>query len=330
MAVTKTFFLFHGDDNFTRDAEVSASRAKLLAGDNADLNLSEFEGETVSVPEILNAACSYPFLSDRRVVIVKGLVGHLTRKGAGDTGKRALEALMDALPTLPEWTRLLLVERNALPENSKLLKLAKDLPNGFERAFKTPDDLTGWLLKRAKDVYGAELQPAAASALAGVVSDLRVADAELLKLVSYADDRPVTEEDVALLTSYVADEDVFKMVDALAEGRGRDALGRMHRLLDQKDGDPFKTYGMIVRQFRLLLTAKEYLAGGGVPRNMASALGMKPFVADKLAKQSRAFSLTQLEKVYRALHEYDVKIKTGAMQPELALDLLVAGLGRSR
>ena len=44
----------------------------------------------------------------------------------------------------------------------------------------------------------------------------------------------------------------------------------MHRLLDDKE-DAFGLYGMIIRQFRLLLLAKEYLATGGNPGGIAEA-----------------------------------------------------------
>ena len=44
--------------------------------------------------------------------------------------------------------------------------------------------------------------------------------------------------------------------------------------------------------------------------------------------ETRSFTLEQLETVYRALQDYDFKMKTGQIEPRLALDLLVAGLTR--
>lgn len=323
---SKTFFILHGDNDFSLEQELASLRAKM--GD--DLNTSDFEGASASVAEIINAVCSYPFLSDKRLVIVKGMIAWITRKGAGETGKKAVEALTVALPTLPEWARLVFVERQTLPDSNKLIKLARELPNGQEKAYAAPSDSTGWIIKRCKDAYQSEIEPAAAAALAVVTQhDLRRADNELVKLVSYVDGRrPVNEEDVALLTPYVAETKVFDMVDALAEGRANAALNLLHRLLAEKDEDPFRVYGMIVRQFRLLLTAKEFLASGGYPNQMAEALSMNAFVAKKTAQQSRTFSLGQLELIYRTLLDNDIKMKTGRIEPGLALDLLVAGLAK--
>ncbi|NWG18644.1 MAG: DNA polymerase III subunit delta [Chloroflexi bacterium] len=320
----KTFYILHGDDDFSLEQEVASLRAKM--GD--ELNTHEFDGQTAGAPEVINAVCSYPFLADKRLVIVKGMLSWITRKGAGETGKQAAERLAEALPALPDWARLVFVERQPLTETNRFIKLAATLPNGYEKLFAAPKDATGWIVRQAQENYGADIEPAAAAALAAVTqNDLRRADNELVKLASYVDGaRPINEDDVALLTPWVVETRVFDMVDAMAEGRSEAALRMMRLLLEDQDEDPFRLYGMIVRQFRLLLTAKEYLATGGPPGQMADALKMHRFVAQKLAVQSRAFSLEQLEQIYRRLLETDIRMKTGRITPGLALDLLVAGL----
>jgi DNA polymerase-3 subunit delta len=83
---------------------------------------------------------------------------------------------------------------------------------------------------------------------------------------------------------------------------------------------------MIVRQFRLLIEVKALKANGASSRDIAQTLKIHPFPAGKLYGQATHFTAAQLEKVYRHLSETDVEIKTGKIDPELALDLLVAGL----
>ena len=299
-------------------------------GDEAGLNISEFDGPAVSVPEIINAASSYPFLADRRMVIVKGLLAHITRKGAGETGKQAVQRLLDELPRLPDWTRLVLVEYEPLPDNNRIVALAKESPTGFVKAFSVPEDTTAWIIKRAADEHGVEIEPQAAWALAQVTAkDLHRADNELVKLAAYVNgERPITEADVDLLTPYVAETTAFALVDAMALGKGETAFNLLYRLLSQKDEDPFRLYGMIVRQFRLMLLAKEHLVLNGNRAGLADALGVKPFVANKAADQSRFFDLEQLEEIYRVLQDYDRQIKTGEIKINLALDLIIAGIAR--
>src|SRR5690606_25891792 len=156
-----TFYIFHGDDDLRIDEEVGAMLDKMHEQPNGDLNTAEFDGVTTSVPEVLGAAMAYPFLADRRLVIVRGMIGWITGKGA-------VQALADALPTLPDWARVVFVERGKLPDSNKLIKLAQSDPNGYVQAFSVPKDSTGWIVKRARETYGSEIEPAAAHALASV------------------------------------------------------------------------------------------------------------------------------------------------------------------
>jgi DNA polymerase-3 subunit delta len=308
------------------EEEVNKLRAMMHNTPNGDLNSVEFDGEQVTASDVIAAASAYPFLADKRLVIVKGMLAHITRKGAGETGKKAVEQLLDALPHLPEYARLVFAEREALSESSKLMKLTAE--KGFAKLYAAPKDSTAWILKRAKEYYKAPISHRAAAALASVTpEDLRRADNELVKLISYVDGREITEDDVALLTPYVQEASLFEMVDALAEGRAAAATALLHRLLDDRE-DPFAVYGMIVRQFRLLLLAKEHLTTGGKPATIADALRVHRFVGEKLAKQTRAFNVSELEKIYRTLADYDLKMKTGRIEPELALDMLIASLAR--
>lgn len=325
MADAPVYYIFHGEDDFSIEAEVARMVERM--GDNGDLNTARFDGTQTPVSEILGAAMAYPFLSDKRLIIVRDLLAHLARKGAGESGKKALDLLANEIPNLPDWTRLVFVEREKLPDSHRIIRLAQGDKRAFEKAFMPPADSTDWIIRRAQEAYGARIEPSAAAALAAVTpGDLRRADNELFKLVAYADGRAITEADVALLTPYVMEAKLFDMVDALAEGRADRAAALLHRLLEQQQ-DIFGIFGMIVRQFRLMLLAREALDAGKKPAQMADILGTKSnFVAEKTARQARMFTLAQLEAVYRRLRDYDEDMKTGRIDPLLAVDLLIASV----
>jgi DNA polymerase-3 subunit delta len=140
----------------------------------------------------------------------------------------------------------------------------------------------------------------------------------------------ITEADVAQLTHYVPEESVFALVDALGQRDGRTAARVLHQLLDaERDttSGAMGLFAMIVRQFRLLIQAREFLAmGRGRGPALAKELRVHKFVAGKLEKQSRNFTLEDLEAIYRRLLDLDRRIKTGKIDPVLALDTLIAGL----
>lgn len=328
--MSTTFYLFHGQDDLGIDEYVARIRKEMGDDSNAELNITEFDGTQASVPEIIGAVTSFPFLSEKRLVIVRGLLTHLTRKGAGNVGKEALIRLEDELPALPEYSRLVLVEKKTIPEKTPIVKLAQSAENGYIKHLDAPRDTTEWIVNRANRNYSMRIDHRAAVALSAVTGDdLRRADNELVKLACYVEEgQSITEDDVAALTPYVPEASIFKMVDAIAEGRGNLALQLLHRLLAEKDEDIFRVYGMVIRQFRLLLQAKEHLMAGGTSGNIAKTLGVRPFVAQNLARQCKGFELDQLEQIYRHLSSVDLKMKTGRIQPELAMDLFIAGLAK--
>lgn len=331
MSGAPQFYILHGDDIIRRGEALT--RMKQSMGEDGDLNRSEFDGAATTVPEALAAVKSLPFLAEKRLVIVRGMISHITRRGAGAAGKAAADRLIAELPLLPEFARLVLVEEEALRAKNRVLSAAREMPNGYIGAFMKPRNLAPWIGQRAADEYGAEISPRAASAIADVVSDdLLRADNELFKLVCYVDgQRPIDEADVAALTPYVPEANVFEMVDALALGNGKRALELIQQSLHDDPRDPgFRLFGMIVRQFRLLAMTRDHLDRGGSPNPpaIAEALGVSRFPASKLAGQARRFHSEQLDAILIRLQRYDQDMKTGRIPPRLALDLLVTSLAR--
>lgn len=323
------FYILHGEDEYNLSLAVQKMRADMQQIDSAGLNLSEIEGSTTTAADVISAVSAYPFLADRRLVIVREMLTWVTRKGAGETGKKQVERLLADLPHLPDWARLVFVEYKALPDANKILKLAQSDAHGYEKTFSVPKDITRWLMSHCQQTYNTALEPMAAQALASVIgSDLRRADNELIKLVSYSDGQPITEEMVALLTPYTSNTIIWDMIEAMASGRGSQAMSMLHKLLDQPDEDPFRVWALFVRQFRQMLLAKEFLEGGGKVGELGSQLGVYGNQANKLRAQVQPFSLAELDLIYKRLKDYDKRVKTGQMNIVMALDVLVATLAR--
>ncbi|MCZ7540981.1 MAG: DNA polymerase III subunit delta [Anaerolineae bacterium] len=321
-----TFYVLHGPDEFTCRAQVQAMRGQMGDPGTADLNISVFDGKNATAADVLSAARAIPFLGDKRLIIVEGMLSWLTRRGAGKAAKDELAALAEDLADLPPWARVVFVESVTLPDSHPILKLARTVPGGFHKTFDAPRNPARWIVEHARSAYGAEIETAAATALAAVTGDdLHAADSELSKLAAYTGgERPISEADVALLTPYVAEANIFEMVDALGRRDGATAVRLLRGLL--ADGEPLPIFGMIIRQFRLLIMAREFLNEGGSPRQAGGALGVHPFVGEKVAAQAKAFTQEQLEAIYRHLLDTDLAIKTGKVDAALALDLLIAGI----
>ncbi|MBM2827251.1 MAG: polymerase delta subunit, partial [Dehalococcoidia bacterium] len=73
-----TVYLYYGDDDFSIRDAVTAIIGGVDGDDMPELNTSTLEGSSVSFEELMAACHTLPFMSPRRLVVVKGL---LTRFG---------------------------------------------------------------------------------------------------------------------------------------------------------------------------------------------------------------------------------------------------------
>jgi len=345
------FYILHGEDELARSDLVAEFKSKIGDETTRDLNVTILDGRKVTLGELRHAADAIPFLADKRLVIVEGLLTRLTsRRGQeGDEAEPAgsarelLKGLVDYLPQVPESTRLVFVEPRSLPASHPVLKLALQTDRRTVKELPLPskESMVSWVQKRAR-LHGGEFTSQAATALVAAVgydprpSDrdrtpeqgvkLRQLDQEIRKLLTYVNwSRPVEPRDVHVMVADAQQGDLFGMIDAIAGGNGKKAIVELHRLID-RGKSPLELFGMIVRQFRLMIQIKELAEQGLSSAAIAERLSLHPFVAEKTGRQAQAFSMEQLERVYHHLLEMDVGIKTGQIEDVAALDLLVAGL----
>jgi DNA polymerase-3 subunit delta len=333
------FYLLHGLDEFAMNEFVDSLIAQMGDPATVSLNLARFDGRTVSLPEVQAACGAMPFLSDFRVVIVEGWLtkllsrteeaegeGEAETSRGGASARETLTALAAYLAEQPDSARLVLLERRELPERNALVKAALGQSWALVRKFDLPkgEELVKWIRARAK-TEGGEFTREAAQALAEAESDPRALGNEIIKLLTYVNfARPVEVSEVAVLTSASSESRIFDFVDFVGQRKNALALRELHKLLDKEE--PLYVLGMVVRQFRFILLAKELLEARRTEADIAQTLGLHPFPAGKVCAQSRNFSMAALERTYQRLLQCDVEIKTGKAEPAAALDVLVAEL----
>lgn len=327
------FYLLHGPDEFGSAEYLTALKEKMGDADMASLNTTLFDGRNVTLPELRAVTDTMPFLTPRRLVIVEGWLTKLLGKDDAEesgpapaSAKETFAALLEYLPTMPETTALVFSEKRSIPESNAFLKGLAKSEWAFVKFFDVPkgEALVNWIRARAK-AEGGEFTREAAQALAAAETDPRALTNEINKLLTYVDSaRAVDLADVEELTPGGGEAKIFDMVDAIGQRRGPQAIRELHKILEKEE--PLYVLGMIVRQFRLILQAKELLEARAGEGEISQALGLHPFPTGKVCTQARNFSLPDLERVYHRLLDYDTEIKTGKVEPSVALDALIAGL----
>jgi DNA polymerase-3 subunit delta len=319
-----TYYIFHGKNALERGEHVRQMKAKMGKGADAELNTREFRAPDCSVAEILSDVSTFPFLNDRRLDIVYDLLTTLN-KGNNKTARAELDKLVQALPTLPEYSRLVFVEQDDLPANHPALKLLDTDDHGFEKIFNLPPNVAGWVTRRTA-AYEAEIEPAAAQLLASWIgTDLYTADNEIAKLVAYTrGERMIKVADVQLLSTNTVESKIWDLAGLIGNRRGKAAMALLHRLLEE-GSEPPMILGMIYSQYRQLMMVKAFEAER-VNGSIVELTGLKDWQIGRLREQVGKYTYEELEQIHRLLLDTDWKVKTGQVSPLLALDLLVASL----
>lgn len=320
-------YLFFGNDELAMQRLVQGLVDKAMDAAMGDMNISRFQ-ENPRVEEVRDAAYVMPLFSDRRLV----LVTNASSWTKGSKNKDDIIKLMEGLPASTALVIQLNLESDRgswkeFPATHWLRKWMKDQPGGtvFQKECALPSvaQMPGLIMKEAVEKQGVFAAAAAQELARAIGNDTLLASQEIDKLLTYVDyQRPVTAEDVQLLTADVAPISIFDMVDAIGGRNIAKAAQLLHRLLEAEM--PIPLFGMIIRQFRLLILAREVLDQGGRKPQIEKSLKLHPFVAEKVEKQASLFDMQQLKEIYQRLLATDEAMKTGQMDPKIAIEMFVS------
>jgi DNA polymerase-3 subunit delta len=173
---------------------------------------------------------------------------------------------------------------------------------------------------------GGQINPQAAVLLASQIGDdTRLASQEITKLLTYVNfTRPVDVDDVEHLTPLTAKIGDFELVNALRDKDQRKAQALLHRSL--QDVDPIWIFQSIVYQIRVLIIAREILDERGTLNDFPKSLKISHYPAKLALESATRYTSKFLDTIYHRLLDLDEAIKTGQMDADLALELLVIEL----
>ncbi|MBI2872005.1 MAG: DNA polymerase III subunit delta [Chloroflexi bacterium] len=329
-------YLFHGGDDFSMREALGVLREAVGPPEVREANTHELEAAEASSPQRLQALTqSAPFLAERRLVIVRGLLGGGEERGVprrqGQTQAAATpavkpgdwETLKAVLSSVPPSTDVVLIEER-LRGSSTVVAFLTKIAEVRQFPPLRGEALRRWVRERAPQKGGA-LSPAAIGLLCDLVgSNLWAMDAELEKLALYCHGRTAEVEDVRRVSATAREASVFEAVDAVLESRTEGALRAMERLLAEGSGVSH-LLAMLARQARLVVLTQELLAQGVKEVEVGQRLGIpQEFAVRKTVAQAKRTSPERLRRLYRLLLETDLAIKTGSLAEGVALELLVS------
>ncbi len=313
------FYLFYGPEDFWLEITLDTIKRDLIPDTLKEFNLETLYAGEVSPTEILNRARLLPFMSSRRLIIVRG-VESFTRP--------ELDVFLPYLDNPIDSTCIIWVGGKAELSHD-LYKRCKQLGRAVHFKKLTERQIYGWIQTSAKEL-GLIIDRDASGFLCEMVGrNLRDLSSELSKLsLRHANSR-IDIEDIKELATFSRLFTVFDLVDYVSRKDAPRALEALRRLFDTEGRDAkaaLGILGMLARQMRLLLRTKAGLKAGGGKRAVAERLKPLPhFVIEKCINQEGVWREGELQEALENLYDADGRIRIGS-RGDLVVENLILRL----
>ncbi|MGQ9779197.1 MAG: DNA polymerase III subunit delta [Bacillota bacterium] len=308
-------YCFAGEEAFLVEEGARKVVEAVLPGPERGFSLVELTAE--AGPEEVRRALSSPsFFGAKRVVRLHDL---------GRLGAEALEVLAAGARRLPPGTHLVALGR---PDGRR--SAGKEFLSAVtlvECPLRKKGEAVAWAKARAAGLGLAPAAEIAAAVVEAVGPHLGAVAGELAKLAAYlgGEKRPLHPAELSSLLGRAPEEDVFKLVEAAAEGRAEEALRILADLLARGEHEG-ALLALLERQVRLLLLAGHLHRAGRRTDEIAAALGVPRFVAERLLTRSDRFPPARCRAILARMLRADVRGKTGEGDPRMELELVVLAM----
>lgn len=307
----KQVYLLYGEEDYLRK-QYRDKLKKALVGDDDSMNYHYFEGKDVSVGEVIDLAETMPFLAERRVIIIEN--SGLCKSG----GEQLAEYLKEPADT----AFFVLTEREA-DKRSKLFKAVSVKGRAIECKAQDETILKRWVIgilkKENKKMTERDLE----YFLEKTGTNMENISRELEKLVCYCMDKEIiTREDIEEICIRQVNNQIFDMINAIADKRQKEAMTLYYDLLMLKE-PPMRILFLLARQFNLLLQVKELKKKGYPAKMIGENVGLPGFIAGKYVNQAAKFSSKNLRRAVTDCVEAEEAVKTGKMNDVLSVELLL-------
>lgn len=313
--------LLTGDDESILRSKAHDLVAQLVGDGDRSLMVDEFDGEEYELREAVDAAQTLPFLTDRRVVVARG-VG---RFNADD-----LVPLLGYLDNPLDSTELVLIGGGG--------RMSKKLTDGVKACGghvtstsppNRPKDRQAWVRTEAEG-HGIRLDGAAAARIAEQLGDDVGRLEGILSVIrsTYGEGVKISAVEVEPFLGEAGGVPPWDFTDAIDAGQTGKALTLMARMIHGGERHPLQIMAILHNHF-----AKLARLDGADARNeadAAAAMGIKPgFPAKKALGNYRRLAGGGVQRAIQLLAKADSDLRGDTdLSPEIVMEVLVARLSR--
>ncbi|MBR0104685.1 MAG: DNA polymerase III subunit delta [Firmicutes bacterium] len=322
-------YLFFGPEDYLKKVYLERLKRLRITPDEELMNLQIIEGKSVSAEVIEQSVMTPPFLGSFRFTIVKG--SGLFKSGKKGEASEAADLpssndIIDIIDHIPDDACLVFVE-DEIDKRSKLYKKIQKDGRAVEFTPLSEADTIKWI---AAEFAKRKIKIDKATALyflRYVNGDMEAVQIEIEKLSSYLGDRQQVEKaDIDKVCVKSFQTKIFDLVESMGK-KDADRAIEIYRNMIMTKEPPMRIFIMVVRQIRMIFQSKNLEKQGYSSAEIAQKLNLHEFAVKEALREARNFSSEEIKNAMEDCLETDRKIKTGLMNDELAVELLIIKYG---
>jgi DNA polymerase-3 subunit delta len=318
----KPVYLFAGEELYQQE-EAWRYIEKKFGIDS--LNLEIFYSGDMSVSDLMLAAQTHPFMSEKRLLLVKD-----TQKLKSADVEAITQFLVNPLDTV---CLIFLWGDKVKRENKsgKLFKAIEKAGDVVEFRALYESELPAWVKERVKEQAKAISNEAVQALITESGSTLLDLNNEIDKLMLFtAAKSEITVADVESLSGHTRQSNLNNLSESIESGKTGQALIITENLL--KEGEiPLKILATVYRVIRRLFIAKSLMDEKKVSRSdVQQELHLNPYFDKFFFNNLSKFTLAKLGKALRLISAADAELKSSSRPEQMVFEELILSFSQNQ
>jgi len=307
-------YYFFGEDSYSLSNVLHKLEESFKPFLSSDFDKETIYAENRTLSEILGAAASFPFGSEKKIMIVREAEKIKDKKALKDYALSPAEFTVLAFFHNGAITNLSTEPFKTLSANNFLFE-AKELKGR---------NLIVWLINEAEE-KGKTLSDENAQVLVDIVGENRsMLEDQLEKICIFlTQKKEITIEAIQQVSSELKQFNIFDLQNAIGLKEKAKALSVANNLVDN-GSEPTFIITMLTRYFTGLAKVTELRSKNIPDRDAARVVGTHPYFYPGYVRARSIFSDKKLVEVFRSLLKADVSVKTTSSDDKTIITILIA------
>lgn len=285
-----------------------------------EFNFIHFDAYKTPLYEIVNDAYTLPFMSDKKVIVIKNCY-FLTSENPKLGFEQSFSELEEYIENQSEGVTLIFsVVNSKLDDRKALVKKIREKAKSYSLDSVNKKDLPR-VVRQMFEKKGVSITNDGLSEFISRCGDnMYLISNEIDKLSCYKKDLGL--KDIILMTPKKIEDNVFEMIDGIFNKK-EDEVFKIYYDLKRNNNEPVTLISLVASQVRFLYQVMVLKDKGYSESNIANELSCHPYRA-KIALE-KVYRLNKLDLTYllEELSNLDIKIKTGEIDRFVGFELFL-------